>query len=190
MMARRISILVTVILIIFMERPMSAKEYESPKYTQYVAEVTSTFTKEMYKKYGLECGASGGEMPYDVEEISVQLVAYHSANIEEARELEVKVAERFVEIINAHEKIRPYLREYPFPSGRARVSIAFENPKKKKTQSTDNDVELVLHAKNRIFYQAYDPNNPYVGKDIKDEPYDEALKIVQSNATKSITKKP
>ena len=73
--------------------------------------MTSTFLKEMYKEYGLECGASGGRMPYDVEEISVSLVANHSATVEQARELEIKTTERFAQIINAHEKIRPFLRK-------------------------------------------------------------------------------
>jgi hypothetical protein len=141
----------------------------------------------MYKEYGFECGASGGRMPYDVEEISVSLVIDQSATIEQAREWEIKTTERFAQIINAHEKIRPFLREYPFPSNRASVSIEFITPKKQKrvfTLSTKSDVTYVLQAKNRIYYQAKNPDNPYVFKDLKNEPYEEALKIVQSNAAK------
>ena len=185
MMLKRVSFFAAVVLMLFMGVKVNGKEDESPVYTRYVAEVTSAFLKEMYKEYGLECEASGGEMPYDVEEISVQLAAYRGATVEQARELEVKTTERFAQIINAHEKIRPFLREYPFPSRRASVSISFRNPKKKKTPSTDNDVEFVFQVRNRIFYQAKNPNNPYLGKNIKDEPYEEALKIVQSNAAKN-----
>lgn len=193
MILKHASFFVTVVLIILIGLKMNAKENdsdESPAYTRYVAEVTSTFVKEMYKQYGLRCGASGGCMPYDVEEISVNLVSYQHATIDQARELEVKATERFVQIINAHEKIRPFLRERPFPTGRARISIYFEGPKKKKVPSTDDDVEFVCHAKNRIYYQAHNPDNPYVGKDIKNEPYEEALKIVQSNAAKNGSEKP
>ena len=144
----------------------------------------------MYKDYGFECGASGGRMPYDVEEISVSLVAYQSATIEQARELEIKATERFAQIINAHEKIRPFLREYPFPSCRVDVSISFEPPKKMFSPSPKSDVSYVLQARNRIYYQAENPNNPYVEIDIKDEPYEEALKIVQANATKKNSELP
>jgi hypothetical protein len=126
-------------------------------------------------------------MPYDVEEILVQLAAYRSATIEQARELEVKATERFAQIINAHEKIRPFLREYPFPSSRANVTISF---RKRAKHPTDNDVEFVCHAKNKLFYLAYDPDHPYVGKDIKNEPYEEALRIVQSNEAKKGSQKP
>ena len=184
-----VSFFVFIVLALFVGWKVNGKEdeSESPIYTRYVAEVTSSFLKEMRKEYGLQCGASGGSMPHDVEEISVSLTAYRHATIEQARELEVKATERFVQIINAHEKIKPFLREVPFPPGRARVTISFR--KRKKTLVTDNDVEFVCHAKNRIYYEAHNPDNPYVGKDIKDEPYEEALKIVQNNAVKNDPKK-
>ncbi len=189
-MVARVSFFVIIVLTLFIELKVSAKEEDdddSPIYTQYVAEVTSAFIKEMYKEYGLECGASGGAMPYDVEEILVQLDAYRSATIEQARELEVKATERFAQIINAHEKIRPFLREYPFPASRACVTISFE---KRGKHPTDNDVEFVCHAKNKLHYLAHDPDRPYVGKHIKDEPYEEARAIVQANAAKNGSQKP
>lgn len=185
-MVARVSFFV-IIITLFVGLKVSAKEDDdSPIYTQYVAEVTSSFVKEIYKAYGLECGASGGCMPYDVEEISVNLVAYRSATIEQARELEVKATERFAQIINAHEKIRPFLREYPFPSSRADVSISF----RKRGKHPTDEVEFVCHAKNKLHYLAYDPDHPYVGKLIKDEPYEEARKIVQDNAAKNSSQKP
>jgi hypothetical protein len=189
-MVARVSFII-IILTVFVGMKVSAKEEDddSPIYTRYVAEVTSAFLKEMYKEYGFECGASGGSMPYDVEEILVKLVAYRSATIEQARELEVKATERFAQIINAHEKIRPFLREYPFPSGRVRVSISFRPSKKAFSLPSKNDVTYVLQAKNKLVYLAYDPDHPYVGKRIKDEPYEEALRIVQSNEAKKGSQK-
>jgi hypothetical protein len=183
-MIKQINFFVVIALTLFAGLKVSAKEYESSLYLQYVAEVTSSFLKEMYKKHGFECGASGGEMPYDVEVISVKLVTYHSATIEQAREWEIKTTERFAQIINAHEKIRPFLREHPFPSNRAKVSISFDKPKKKKNSSTDPNVELVFQARGKIFYCARKADNQYLFDDLHVEPYEEALKIVQSNAAK------
>jgi hypothetical protein len=183
----RVSFFLVIILTLFTGPKVSAKEDDdSPIYTRYVAEVTSSFLREMHKEYGFECGASGGCMPYDVEEISVKLVAYRSATIEQARELEVRATERLAQLINAHEKIRPFLREYPFPSSRARVTISF----RKRGKHLTDDVEFVCHAKNKLYYLAHDPDHPYVGKDIKNEPYEEALKIVQGNAEKNGSQKP
>src|SRR5271170_3047510 len=83
---------------------MHAKEYESPVYTQYAVEVIRSFSKQVEKEFGLECVGSGGSMPHDVQEISVKFIAYQHATVQQARELEVKLTEKFVQIINAHEK--------------------------------------------------------------------------------------
>lgn len=185
MMQKIISLFFTTTLMAFVHSNASdKKENDPPLYTQYAAEVTSTFVKEMRRDYGLECSLSGGQMPHDIEEIEVGLFAYRTVTVEQARELEVKATERLVQIINAHPKIKPFLREYPFPASRTNISIAF----RKKTgyiSLTNNDIEFVCHAKNRLYYQVHDPKNPYVGKDIKDEPYEEALRIVQGSKSDS-----
>lgn len=161
---------------------MHAKEYESPLYTQYAVEIIQSFSKQVEKEFGFECIGSGGSMPHDVQEISAKFIVYQDATIPQARELEVKLTEKFVQIINAHEKIRPFLREYPFPSSRACVSISFEKPSKTSPLSIKSqNVKYVFQARSRIFYQAENPLNQYVYKDIKDEPYEEALKIVQGS---------
>lgn len=176
---------------VFMNLQGHAKEPKPPDYTEYVAEVTSSFLRQTYREYGFECGASGGQMPYDVEEISVQLVAYRSATVEQARELEVILTERFAEIINAHEKIRPFLREYPFPPSRVDVAISFENPKRnKKVPVADGEVTLVFQAKNKLFYQSDKPNGRYQYTDIMNEPYEEARKIVNKNMLKKPQQEP
>jgi hypothetical protein len=186
MNVKHVSFFVVVILILFMECEVNGKEDEddSPIYVEYVVEIIRSFEKQIEKEFNLKCKGSGGEMPFDVEEISVSFVAYQNATVEQARELEINLTERFAKTINAHEKIKPFLRERPFPSGRARVSISFEKPKKNSSLPNENDVTYVFQVRNRIFYQAENPNNRYVFKDIKDEPYEEALKIVQGNAIK------
>jgi hypothetical protein len=184
MVALRISFFVAIFLMMSVGLRVDAKEGGSPAYLRYVSEVISAFEKEMYRDYGLKCKGTGGRMPHDVEKITVNLFIYQNATVEQARELEVRAIERFAQIINAHEKIRPFLREYPFPSNRIDVSISFDKPKKKKTSSLEDDVAFVFQAKGKIFYRAYNPENPYLFQPIKDEPYEEALKIVQENAAK------
>jgi hypothetical protein len=161
---------------------MNAEEYESPIYTQHVAEITRAFASQIQKELGLECEGNGGCMPYDVEEISIKFVAYQRATIEQARELEILLTEKFVQLINTHEKIKPFLRESPFPPMRARVGISFS--KQNNKPYTDGSVAYVSQVNNRIYYHAEDPKNPYIFIDLKDEPYEEARKIVQKNALK------
>ena len=185
MMARYVNFYVLSILMMLIGLTLDAKKEdiddESPVYTYYVAEITRAFSKQIKKEFGLECIGNGGSMPYDVEEISIKFGARQRATVEQARELEVKITERFVQIINAHEKIRPFLRETPFPSYRAKVGISFYQ--RNNAPYMDGSVAYVSQIKGRIYYSAKDLGNPVL-KDLKDEPYEEALKIVQSDASK------
>jgi len=86
-------------------------------------------------------------------------------------------------MVNAHEKIRPFLRETPFPSYRTSVGISFYQ--RNHTPYIDGSVAYVSQVNGKIYYRAKNPDNPYVYKQIKNEPYEEALKIVQSRAAKN-----
>ena len=118
-------------------------------------------------------------MPNDVQEICLKFVAYQHATVEQARDLEVKITAKFVEIINAHEKIRPFLREYPFPPRRAEVTISFYD--KNNCYYVDGGVDLTYQVNNRIYYRAKNPDNLYLFISLGDEPYEEALKIIQNS---------
>ncbi len=175
-MAKHAKFLLVLALTLLIGCPLNAKKYESPAYTQYVAEITRAFAKQMKKEFDLDCEGSGGCMPYDVEEISIKFAAYQRATVEDARELEVKVTEKFVQAINAHEKIRPFLREYPFPPKRTCVGISFYKPN--NSSYMDGSVSYVSQVNSRIYYRAENPQNRYVYKDLKDEPYQEARTVV------------
>jgi hypothetical protein len=188
MMARLVRFYIISILMVIIGFTLDAKEDESedsPVYTQYVAEITRAFSKQIKKEFGLECEGNGGCMPYDIEEISIKFAANQRATIEQARELEVKITERFVQMINAHEKIKPFLRETPFPSSRVKVGISFYQ--RNNTPYIDGSVAYVSQVNSRIYYRAENPDNRYVYKQIKNESYEEALKIVQSNSAKNGT---
>ncbi len=177
MMQVLVRIIKSIILILPFGISLNAKEADHPAYTRYAKEIRQTFIKQVKKEFGFNCEMTGGSMPYDVEEIFVKFGANRSANLEQARELEVVLTEKFIKIINAHEKIRPFLREYPFPSNRAIVGIRFYPPSKK--QSSQHAVDFMYQAKGKIYYRADDPQNPYALKAVHEEPYEEALKIIQ-----------
>jgi hypothetical protein len=160
---------------------IQAEKYDSPEYIRHVDEIIHSFSKQIKKEYGFNCEASGGSMPYDVQEISIKFSTDRLVTVEEARELEIKITEKFIECINAHEKIRPFLREYPFPSSRASVMIRFYKPK--KFSLSTNNVELVFQAKSTIFYNTKNLANPHLYDTLKEEPYEEALRIVKSKAS-------
>jgi hypothetical protein len=170
-------------------------------YLKYEDEIVKQFKKEMRKKYKLECWADGGSMPNKVEEIRVCFDLQKKAGIDLARELVVKAVERLTELVNNHEKIRPYLAEYPFPQKRIEIMISFQDKNGRKRR--DGSVCKVLQVHNKLIYKtavmkkefwpgtvdARDPKNIIKHPDrevwverfeyIHEEPYEEALRIVQ-----------
>ena len=186
MTAKPVNIFIFFLISVFIGISMQAKEYESPKYTEYTMEIVSAFAKQVKKEYGLDCGGYGGEMPYDVEKIIVKLCAFRRATIEEARILEVELTEKLTQAINAHEKIRPFLREYPFPTSRTQVGIAFYD--RKGRRPIDGSVSYASQVKGRIYYGAEDPQNRSLLIDLSDEPYTEARKIVLGKNRKPPTR--
>ncbi len=152
-------------------------EKPTEDYEVYVNQVLREFALEMKKEYGLICIGDSSRMPYEVSEIEVLFIAQRSATVEEARELEVKTTERFIEVINAHEKIRPFLEEYPFGSNRAKVSISFA---KEDGNYPDEGVSVVRQTKGNVCYRVKAPDSPLF-ESLGEEPYEEALKIVQSS---------
>lgn len=156
------------------------KKEQNEDYETYVNQIIKSFANEMEREFGLVCCGHGGSMPYDVEEISIKFAAYQRATIEEARALEVKVTERFIQAINSHEKIRPFLREFPFKANRAEVAISFKKPD--NTLYTDGSVAYVYQVKNKIIYRADKENSPKLIP-ITEEPYEEALNIVKGSST-------
>lgn len=130
--------------------PLNAEESSSDGYLKYVSEIVDSFTEEMEKEHGLICIGSGGRMPTDVEEIDVIFIAYRKATVDEARKMEVCGIQKLLAKINSHQKIKPYLRTYPFNSDRVGVSISFRTEKDERPR--DGSVAYVSLAKNKIFY--------------------------------------
>jgi hypothetical protein len=186
---RKISIIVLALFALGIDRNLYANETKrnDVDYTIYVDEIVRSFAKEMKKEFGLVCVGSGGGMPYDVEEIEVEFYVYQNATIEQARELEVKVTEKFLEKINKHKKIRPYLREYPFVSKRAKVILSFNDSN--NMRYLDGSVVLLFQARGNLCYFKAEPTKTkkYTTEDlvkIHVEPYEEALKIVNEGKDK------
>jgi len=149
---------------------------------RYVSEVINEFAKAAVKEFGLEVSSSGAGMPFDVESIIANFTMRKQSTIEEARELIVRLTERFVEITNKHEKLRPYLREYPFSPYRASVDLHFYD--KNGLYYEDGSVHSVGMDNNK--HLVYSTVASAVSKKNRDyvialkEPYEKAVEIVRA----------
>ena len=133
------------------------KKSSSIDYEVFVDEVIYTFVKEIMEEFGFICNKTGGKMSYDVEKINVGFIAHQKAPIDIARSLELLLMDKFLIIINSHEKIRPFLREYPFRPKNIDISISFRN--KQNQPETENSISYVFHTNNTIYYDIYNPAN-------------------------------
>ncbi len=154
----------------------STEEDGLEEYEKYVNEIVHVFASETEKRCNIVCIGDGGRMPYDVEEVEVLFWADRKGTIEEARRIIVTSKRALLDKINAHEKIRPFLREYPFTIDRASTSISFVDKKNGK-HYTDGSVAYALEAKGRIIYRRDAVNSPILLA-LYDEPYEEAERIV------------
>ena len=181
-MAIRVKFLLFICLLLSMESIMSEqKEYSKEEQkikSRSVGEVIDILKKEMKGKFGLICIGSGGSMPYDIQKIELDFLIHQQTSIEEARELEIRATERFVEIINTHEAIRPYLRDYPWDHNRAQIMIAFYD---EKGQNYPEGVRLILQAREKVFYYGPKKTPKEVRITIKEESYAEAKRIVETS---------
>ncbi|MBX9745007.1 MAG: hypothetical protein K2X08_07355 [Chlamydiales bacterium] len=199
-MIKYVKLIAFAITILLVRLDLYSEESKPPEYLKYVDEIVEDFAKDMKKKYQLHCYGNGGSMPNDVAEIGVLFISYQKSTIENAREMEVNAIQELIRRVNNHEKIRPYLREYPFNQDRVDVSISFRT--ETDNRPLDGSVALVFLAKNKIFYYSAEmkmtaaipliymnEKNEVVKKmipgtlqedlvDLMNEPYEEALKIV------------
>jgi len=157
----------------------SQVEEKTTNYPIYAHQAIDILKKEVEEKYKVHCYGRGGSLPYDIMSISVDFEANKPATIiEESRILFVSIYEKFRIIINEHENIRPFLREYPFPSQRIELCLSYDSPAKQK--NLQKGIEYVSCIKGIVRYKK---RNPHTGKyeTIYQEPYEEALQIVNSN---------
>jgi len=153
------------------------RDYTKEEYAlmeKYVYQLIDIFSVEMRNQYNCLSSGSGASMPHDIQKITVDFILYQPATIEKARELEIKATERFVEIINAHEGIRPYLRDYPWDHKRADVMISF---RQENGDNYPDGIRLVLQAKDQVVYfgPSQDPSDI---DPLKKESYEEAKALV------------
>ncbi len=139
-------------LMIIKDMRLDATESKSSEHLKYVNEIICDFIPEIEKRYDLHCYGSGGSMPTDVEKIDVLFISYHKSSVAEARKMELGAIQALLSRINSHEKIRPYLREYPFGSDRVHISISFRT--ETDDRPLDGSVAFVSIVNNKIYYDS------------------------------------
>lgn len=152
-------------------------------FDDYVEEIEISFAEQMAKEFNLHWKGNSGVMRGKVEEMGMQFSTNRKATIEEARALQLLVMDKFVQAINAHEKIQPYLAQRPFTYEWVTISISFNGPTGRNSDGTVSYVFNVsdtarTSSRNHIIYRSNDPFKDN-GNKLLSEHYEEAVKLNQ-----------
>ncbi len=143
-----------------------------------VNEIYTNCAKWAHAKYKLQPYNVGASMVDDVEEVTVEFTFIGKVTIDQAREMFIECNEKLTQMVNEHEKIRPYLRDFPFSKKRIKIIIQFCD--KNGVINTDGSTALVFIGKDdNVLYRSDAPYSQHFS-DLFREPYEEALKIVRS----------
>lgn len=161
--------------------PMLRKETSKIRYQDVVSnKLINAFIKEAVGKFGVICQSFGGEQASDIKTFYVQFEVNEKGTIERAQELLVLLTEMFKDSINLNSEIRPYLREYPFPSSRVQVSLSFYDAK--GNIRNDGSVATCFVTRNDDIYFGSQGSDPRSNKCIKKVQYKKALDTVLKKA--------
>ncbi|MFA6118866.1 MAG: hypothetical protein WCT85_05535 [Parachlamydiales bacterium] len=131
-------------------------------------------TNQLESEKQLKFTGYGGSSDKGLTMLSLSFEADKNYDIQTGRKLIVYCAEKFLENINSDEKIRPYLKSYPFHSKDIQLFISINN---KSKISDENHLESIILGKGSIDYLIYDENHRL--KTVREETYEEALNIIQ-----------
>ncbi len=155
---------------------LTAFGYREPHYCKITDRIVDNYVKEYAKPRRLSLTGYGGAMMDDIQIIDFSFLSFEALNVEEARILYVEMMEEFLQRINAHEKIRPHLHNFPFEVANIKLSIAFEDSERKIT--SDGHMALMYIGRNQdLVYRGHDVETDEFYS-LHREPYAEARKIV------------
>ena len=111
---------------------------------------------EFNKNHKLYIQCIGGKMDHGIEEVGAKLRFFEPVSIQKARNLEFLVINLLLSSINQNEILKKYLKEYPFPPNRLKISIQF----KKKTGAPyyNGSIDEVKFDGNEFFYLSKPPD--------------------------------
>lgn len=175
-----INVLVSVILLtpLLFGNIMQGEDYE-----RYVDQLVYSVAQEAQREFNLSYVGKGGELAKGVKKIDVKFVAHRRGSLEEARKIEVILTERLLQNLNTHEKLRPFLTEYPFTAGR--VTIALSYRQEDDSYYKDGSITFVFQTKNNIYYYCYSSETADDEVEMK-EPYEEAKEKVLRNSLEGL----
>jgi hypothetical protein len=139
--------------------------------------ITMQTAKKLKQEKDLCLIGTGGQMMNEIEMLDMGFQYFHEVNLEEARQLIVYAADVYLDAINKNEKIRPYLKNYPFTAKNLEIKIWVRKPDSSNVSPGNvhgiflNDGLVEYEPQGSIKYEQPAP--------MLKESYEEAVQIVK-----------
>lgn len=134
--------------------------------------------KRLEQKYNMSISSIGGATKEGLWLLTVTFNRRgEPMTIEEGRRVIIDCIQEYLKDINNDEKLRPYLKVYPFTIDN--LDVAIINSAKDGSLVFDPILELITSRQEKIIYRTRDPADKYKYKYTFEETYEEALGIVQ-----------
>ncbi|KIC73307.1 hypothetical protein DB42_CC00180 [Neochlamydia sp. EPS4] len=157
--------------------------YEEPKQAKFVSEILDKASKKLRSKYDMRTIGTGIGMPDGV--VTMLALSFEKTgplSREEGRRIIVDCVQEMLQIINTHERIRPYLKNYPFTPNDIKIAIFLKDPSGYNIYYPH--FGALSSTKAQIDYMFTASENPNRYMKIEEEKFEEALEMVQNESKK------
>jgi hypothetical protein len=128
--------------------------------------------------YGINCPVEHNSSDYDaIYYFSFSYEKFEKINVNEARELIIKLTQKIMNVINNDQNIKKYLYKYPFEVNDLGFSILFSEKKGGKIYG--RNIHAVSLNRNVIRYRVI-PDKDSIQK-VYEESYGDALNVIKNN---------
>ncbi|MBI3259663.1 MAG: hypothetical protein HYZ54_09345 [Ignavibacteriae bacterium] len=155
--------------------------YDNPpprNYERFADKITTNVAKKLKEEHDLYLVGIGGSMMYSVETMSMSFRYYHDITLEEARKLLATAVKEYLSAINSDEKIRPYLKEYPFTAKNVEIDVLIFQAN--DPQALSDKIYYISAMNDLLSYYVADKTGQSGRRAICKESYEEALQLLEN----------
>ncbi len=159
---------------------IGCNEVDTSEQESISAGVIFQTARELSKEKGLEGLAYGGNRFPGIRRLEFALdTEKYSLKVDEARKLIIYSTEKFLKNINASEKLKPYLKKYPFKVKHVVVKIYFAG-KKADYPSPPYLYKVIVDQEQISYYYKGHQDTSYKDPLVHKESYKQAKEIVSA----------
>jgi hypothetical protein len=164
---------------------ISKKESDSDDYAEMAYKIRNKVAENLSKRYNMKVIGLGGGMADAVNIVGIHFQIVGPLPKEELRRILVNSVKELLDGLNNDEKIRPYLKKYPFTSEGTNIAIFVVDKDGMDVFHPNIDVAGVYYS-GKLHFNTTDRDNRFEYKTEEEESYEEALEIVKRQFGESL----